>query len=132
MSTFLKLLPLELQDVKEFFEVSFEVKKDDNIVGTASDDLKRLYTLWQQKERMKDELKIKQQYEKISDREKYATEASQLGSKADAIRDLFWIGVNDEFNLWDKANVGIRKDYIVIYSDKKARTLGDLLGGMSP
>ncbi|MCX7778750.1 MAG: hypothetical protein N2259_00695 [Patescibacteria group bacterium] len=38
----------------------------------------------------------------------------EFRTKAQILRDIFWVCVQDTFDLWDKSKIGIRKGFIVV------------------
>ena len=98
MSTWFKLLPFELTEVTAFMEPIEEVKPGETPVGTVSDDLKKLYTLWRNLKKEADLLAVEFEYRKFTDEER--GKISELKSKARALEMIFWIGTYDELHLW--------------------------------
>lgn len=135
MSTFLKLLPLELQDVKEYHEPEGELGSNDHIVGEASEDIRKLFTYGKnlQKRYVTLEMEMKLT-DNLSKRGELETQHQEFQAKARVISQLFWIAVRDEFSLWDKPDVGIRQGYQVVWIDEEQKpptpgtSLKDLLG----
>lgn len=120
MSTFLKLLPLELEgvDKSQYIDPGSEVEKTDNIVGTAPDNLKKLYTLWKLKDKAAAELALKATYSRSKEEViEHLSKASEYHYKAEALKQLFWVAIHDEFSLWDKEVAGIRTGWQVIWHD---------------
>ena len=114
MTTWLKLLPLELQQITDFREPSAEVGKNDNVVGVMSDDLKRLYTLWMVCTREAEQAKLNYRF---SDDLRDQCKSREYKFKADALRHIFWTCLNEEFNLWHKSMTSVRKGWQVCWSD---------------
>lgn len=98
MSTWLKLLPLEIQEVDELIEPIDEVKKGETVVGTPSDDLKKLWTLCKAGKKAAELLEVELKYARASDEER--GKIAELTCKAKVMEMLFWIGVADELQLW--------------------------------
>lgn len=116
MSTFIRLLPLELQEVQEYKEPDMQVEKGDHIVGDMSDDLKKLYTLWRQFSYRASELTLQLEYGRQNVGK---AEVNEIKTKAEVLRDLFWIAVSDEFELWDRNRTGVRKGFKVVWSEEQ-------------
>jgi len=120
MCTWLKLLPLELQEVEDFVDNPDEPGPGETVVGVMSDDLKRIYAL-----RVSNMIKattkvLESALKPHNSRLELLADASRLEYQANALDSIFWIGINDEFGLWDKPNVGIRKGFQVVhYEDKQ-------------
>ncbi|GAJ23799.1 unnamed protein product, partial [marine sediment metagenome] len=87
MSTFLGLLPIDLQEVKEYQEPDMETERGDHIVGTMSDDLKKLYTLWRQFSYRASELALQLAHgrQNVS-----RGEVAEIRTKAEVLKELFW------------------------------------------
>ena len=115
MSTFIKLLPLELAEIKEFQEPTADIEDGDHVVGDMSEDLKKLWTLWKQSAYRASELKLQLRYGQQNVTKAQTTEAE---TKAEVLNIIFWIAIHDEFSLWDKESTGVRKGYKVVWSDE--------------
>ena len=115
MTTWLKLLPLELQEITDFMEPPAEIKKNDNVVGVMSDDLKKLYTLWMMCTREAEQAKLNHRFSHSLEDEHKAVEYK---AKAEALRHIFWTCLNEEFDLWNKYTSGIRKGWQVCWSEE--------------
>jgi len=117
--SWLKILPMELAniDAKELVEPGEEVDpRSDVVVGEASDDLKRIYTLTEKLQEAGVRYSVDARFSKDnnlrSDAEKKVYE---LHDKLEALMRIFWITLKDDFNLWGKDSVGIRKGWKVTY-----------------
>ena len=118
-TTWLKLLPLELEDTKNI-EPEDDIKVGETEVGCLPNDLKKLYSykraLGEQGLRLTLEARL------CSDKVKQVEMSAQLcrlKMTADIVNNLFWVAVNDEFDLWDKSDIGIRKGWIVVWYEDK-------------
>ncbi len=129
MSTFLGLIPLEMNSLDKLIEpeIKFD-KKRDHEVGIMSDDLKKLFTLWRIALRAVAERNIEAKFSESEEKRQLAViQACELQSKALLLGDLFWIAVKDEFDLWAKPSVGVRQGYrIVWWNDENQTFLGNL------
>ncbi|GAI05743.1 unnamed protein product [marine sediment metagenome] len=127
MSTFIKLLPLELDEVKEYREPDMPVAEEDHIVGDMSESLKKLWTLWKQTAYTASSLTLQLRYgeQNVSKGQIY-----ELDAKAEALRGLFWIALNDEFELWDKIHVGVRKGFKVVWNEEEMPHIPPFLKGL--
>ena len=117
--SWLKILPMELAniDAKELVEPGEEVDpRSDVVVGEASDDLKRIYTLTEKLQEAGVRYSVDARFSKDnnlrSDAEKKVYE---LQDKFETLMRIFWITLRDDFNLWGKDSVGIRKGWKVTY-----------------
>ena len=98
MSTWLKLLPLEIQEVNELIEPTEEVKEGETIAGVISDELKKIWTLCKSIKRSAELLEIEMRYSKPTDEER--ARVSELMAKGRALEVIFWIGAIDDLQLW--------------------------------
>ena len=115
MTTWLKLLPLELQEITDFIEPPQKVVRGDNLVGVMSDDLKKLYTLWMLVDKEAEQSKLNYRFtHKPEDEHK----ALEYGAKTEALRCLFWVCLKEEFDLWSKSISGIREGWQVCWTDE--------------
>jgi len=115
MSTFLKLLPLELNDLSEFMEPPAEVALDDRLVGDMSDTDKRLWTLGKAMEKDCNQYQLDAKYATSKDqRNELIAKARELGAKSNILISLLWTSIRDEFGLWSESNVGVRAGFKVV------------------
>lgn len=116
MSTWLKLLPLELDDISEsdIIEPTYELEKNDHKVGEMSDMSKRLFTLGQILEKDANQYHLDFQYCNVKE-QKVELEAKSYEyiAKAGLIKQMLWVGIRDEFGLWGN-NIGVRAGFIVV------------------
>ena len=116
MSTFLKLLPLELSGVKEseFIEPDHPLEKSDQVVGDMSDTAKRLFTLGRLMEKDASQFRLDAHYcNDEAKKSELAAKSDELAAKATFVRDLMWIGIRDELGLWGKG-IGVRPEFKVV------------------
>lgn len=127
----LDLLGLELEGIlpEEVIEPEWElVEECDHPVGTADDDLRRIYTKWQQLREMAERTALDARYTRdIVAREVATAKALELVHKSEIVKDLFWACAKDSFNLWGKTSVGIRKDWIVVWTEEEESGLPEIL-----
>ena len=116
MSEWLKLLPLELSEMEqsEILEPMHPMAKNDHQIGEMSDMSKRLFTLAQLLEKAGSQSKLDAQYcnDKM-ERLELMARTNEFLSKAETIRALMWIGIKDEFKLWN-AGIGVRVGFKVV------------------
>ena len=115
MSTFTEMLPLELKDIHNYIEPEMELEKSDHEVGIMSDELKKLFTMWRQLGLKCAEAKLHMSFNVKGIN---IARCRELDSKAEAIKNIFWIAIYDEFELWDKSDIGVRKGFNVVWSDE--------------
>ncbi len=133
MSTWLELLGLEFQYIEEKDCVEPKAKLDskkDHVVGDMTKDQKKLYTYWLNLQREAEQTLLAARYENDEGRQKeILLKAEELGAKAGVIREIFWISLRDEFALWGKGEIGVRKGFKVVWSEEEnePKTLRDFL-----
>ena len=130
--SWLKILPMELAniDAGEFSEPDDEVDpKSDIVVGEASDDLKRIYTLSERLREAGARYSIDARFSKDNRlRSDAGKKAYELAKKIEVLKEIFWITLKDDFDLWNKDSVGIRKGWKVTYrKDGLSTTFLDFL-----
>jgi len=99
MSTWLKLLPLEIQSVDTLIEPTEEVKEGETVAGVVSDGLKKLWTLSSAGKKAAALLEVELRYTPSAGPEERGRMTEQA-SKANAMEMIFWIGAMDELQLW--------------------------------
>jgi len=113
MSTWFKLLPLDIEDVDELIEPIDEIKEGETVVGAVSDDLKKLWTLCKAGRKAAELLEVELRYTPAPAQER--ARVAELISKARVMEMLFWIGVIDELQLWGHPEqCGLRVDWQVV------------------
>ena len=116
MSTWLKLLPMELEGVSpdDFVEPPHTGYKTDKVVGTMSDICKRLYTLHCQLERIAGQSSLDANYcnDKM-EKKRLEAKACECVEKAGTMMAIMWIAIRDEFEIWNRY-IGIRIAYKVV------------------
>jgi hypothetical protein len=101
-------------------EPSFDVRASDHIVGTADNELKKLYELSIQYEKSGFESFVAAQHAKTKENFEYhAKKASEWHRKHEILMESFWVSIRDSFNLWDKSSVGIRKNWEIVWYDEE-------------
>ncbi len=90
----------------------------DNHVGYADDYLRRLYTLMMIYQK-RSELALLEAKYAHRDRASAIRQAEEFRNKAKAVREVFWIELNEKFSLWDKPAVGIRDGWRVVWSESE-------------
>jgi hypothetical protein len=113
-------LKLELDSILEFIEpINDIVEEEDEIIGEMDDDLKRLYTLWQETEKVRDQYKLDIKHETDRDRSiELSVKYGEIKAKTRVLKGLFWISVFDEFNLWNEESfVYVCRGFFVVKHD---------------
>ena len=121
MNTWLELLPLELNEITDYFEPELEFDPNKYYqVGKMTESLKKLFTLWRNLDKEAERSLLNTRYGKNEqERKSYKTKTAELKEKAKAARLIFWISLKDTFGLWDKKCVGVTKGFLVIWSDEE-------------
>ena len=125
MSTWLKMLPLELSEVTHLTEPVEEVKEGETIIGTISEDLKKLYTFFKAIEKEANLLEVELRYTKATP-EQFGKLAEKK-NKAKILQGIFIIGIYDELGLWSHPELAdVRSGWRVV--EYKPQSLPGLLG----
>jgi len=132
MTTWLKLLPMELEEIEELIEPPLEFNpQTERKIGEMSEDLKKLYTLWQNLEKEFAQQIVQARFAR-NERERKLTylKLNETKERAEVLQRLFWISVRDEFKLWEEDTIAVRKGFlIVVVEEDRPRTIFDLLKG---
>jgi len=134
MSTWLKLLPLELDGINksDFIEPDHPLTKGDQEVGEMSVMSRQLYSLGISLEKAANQHNLDATYCNDSAKKpELEARATELMSKARILKELMWVGIRDEFGLWGE-NIGVRVGYKVVSrpSDTDIPPIMRLLGGL--
>lgn len=129
MSTFLKLLPLELSGISanDIAEPEYEMEEGDREAGIMSEDVKRLFTLGRQLEKDSTQNMLDGKYCTDKARKlELEAKAYELEAKSRAIKELMWISIRDELGLWTEGT-GIRRGFKVVVTKEKENDLPPFL-----
>lgn len=127
MSAVLK--ELEGLNQKGLLEPKTEVGPTDHVVGEANVEIRKLYGLAMQTSRRSAESIVSAQYDiNRETQEHHAAKAVELRKKAELLMEIFWVSIKDQFDLWQKPSVGIRKGWKVVWSEPGPDSILDLLG----
>ena len=135
MSTWLKLLTLELDSINEsdIIEPVCTPQKDDHPVGEMSDAARRLFTLARLLEKDAKQCQLDANFcgDKTI-RLELEARGYELAAKSEATQALMWISIRDEFKVWHES-VGVRSSFKVVVSPNADNDippfLKKLLGG---
>ena len=134
MSTWLKLLPMELDSIEDnlLLEPDHSIRNDDIEVGEMSAICKKLFTLGRLLEKDASQSYLDSKYCPDKDRKlELQSKASELGTKSGVLKEIMWISIKDDFNLW-RETIGIRMGFKVVISkpdDDMPQFLRGFLGG---
>jgi hypothetical protein len=116
MSTWIKLLPLELDSIKaaDYIEPEWEMESKDRVVGEMSQTARQLFTLSRMLEREADQLTVAHKYcASKSMKSELEGKIDQYKAKSQLLKGAVWISLKDEHKLWGE-NVGIRAGFKVV------------------
>ncbi len=121
MSVWLKVLPVELASIADYIEPSREIdNQSDHEVGTMTDEQKKLYTRWIDLERSAAQYSLNAQYERDNEKRRTAfLRREELSAKSEVLQAIFWIDVKDHFQLWNRSSIGVRRGFIVVWSERE-------------
>jgi len=128
MLKWLETVKVEMEKVSadEIIGTDDEVKKDDTVVGVVSEDLQKLFTLAKQYQKIAAEKQVAMKFaEDDKEKEEHEAQYWSANNKAGLFRDIFWVELRDQFQLWTKDSVAFRKGWKVVWKDNP---LGSLLG----
>ena len=125
---------MELQEVSDFLEPNREIERNDHVVGEMSDDLKKLYTLWNSTMKSAMQLQMERMFGQVKDKDDWKARFDEITDKIEILQRLFWFAVKAEHNLWGYPSIGVRKGFTVVWSDTQESGPSDflrrLLGGV--
>lgn len=113
MGTFLKLLNLELQDIKEFVDLGNDPEQSDHVAGVMTDEQKKLYTYYMKLKRQLDESRVTAKYSKDP---AASGKVDELEEKVKVTRAIFYFTIREDFALWDKEVVAVCKGHQIVWS----------------
>lgn len=119
MSVWLGVIPLELASITDYTEPVAEFDdRVDHAVGDMTEGQKKLYTRWMDLERSAAQHSLDAQYARDNEKRRANfLRTEELSAKAAVLRAIFWIDIKDHFQLWDRDSIGIRKGFIVVWSE---------------
>ena len=118
MPTWLEIIRLEIENMNmnEILEPNTEVGNTERVIGVLKDnDLKKIYTLAMQWDRLAIENIVTARYSGDDDRNSLMIKSNELHKKSELLIEIFWTSLKDVFNLWGAEEVlGIRKGWKVV------------------
>jgi len=131
--TFLDLMlrDMEITEVgpDEPFKPMAKLEEGDHEVGEATEAQKKLFIMAQKLAKMALDTKSELYFAPDEGaRAKLAVRFNEFVSKHNVFMDILWVSVKEEFKLWDKPSIGLRKNWIVVWNEPQVPTLRDLLG----
>ena len=134
----LRLLPMELDMVKvsQFANNDAVAPTEKVVLKEVSADLKKLWCYSRQMAKEAATLALEGSFGAddgtVIDKEQVLARCYELKRKSDILKDLFWLGCNEEANSWDIPSIGIRKNWELVSFTKEKDdlppTLKRLLG----
>ena len=134
MSTWLRLLPLELDSIEadSCMNPNHKLEPTDNKMGIMSQTSRQLYTLAMLVGKDAKQNMLDSEYcVDESRRNELRAKAAELGEKSSVLMQLMWISVRDELHMWGYS-VGIRENFVVVRTPDTNDTppfIKRLLGG---
>jgi hypothetical protein len=118
---FLRCIVIEMDNIKkeDYIEPVIEKETCDIDVGEASDYVKRLYTIFRQKEKTLDFMTVEYKHLSITDKKEKYSKLSELSWTCEILHNMISMILRHEFNLWDKTNVNLIRQFKVIYKEQK-------------
>lgn len=132
---------------KDYLEPEAEINpEEEHLVGVMTDELKRLFTLWEGTLKAGNDLVEKvvaeiplagiegidlEDLKKLDGELKKKVEAAEaelnlLRRRADALGAAFWLSVREEFSGLEGKSIGVRKGFKIIWSESKERERGSI------
>ncbi len=135
MPTWLDMLSIEMEnmDATKLIEPPHEVDPSrDHVVCKAEEALCKLYSLAMQFEKEANVALINARYSGNLNEIKDALEnGARLMKKVETLREIFWISLKDNHDLWNKPSVGIRRGWKVVWSDSDPMPdIRDIISGL--
>lgn len=123
----LKGLPAEIEAVEELIEPQGKVEEDGmEVVGEFTEAEKKLHSLWRKTKKEAELAVIEAKYNQSD--EALSVRAIQLNTKADILKKLFWMVLNDGHDLWHSGKMeAIGPGWQVIQYPRKKRGLADII-----
>jgi len=115
MSTWIRLLPLELDsmDEAELIEPDNEVKDGEVVVGEMSSVCKRLFVLANLYQKQSEQFNLDSRYCTGDEKTQLEAKANEFGAKTSLLRTALWISIRDELELWND-QIGVRVGFKVV------------------
>lgn len=105
------------------------VENGDTKIGELRDPfVKRLHALWQYYAEEAALLKVR--LLRREDDEQLFAEWNRAHTYEDALREMFWLGVRQECNIWNAKAIGVRKSWIVVETDPKQTVARQIMRGL--
>jgi hypothetical protein len=114
MSTWFKMLNMELDEITEYVDDGAPKKENETVIGEMSDEHKKLYTLWRRMQHAADIKATDLNYTSHDKRPALILEAAELGMKAETLQKILWTAIGEDLHTWDKQNLSIRQGWIVV------------------
>lgn len=130
MSTWLETLQTEIQDELKsvhLMEPNTDLGADDRIVGDMDEQLRGVYSLAMRWMKTAADNATAAQFETNKERQELLSEQAQrLAKKSKILLDIFWISIKEQFDLWEKPSIGVRRGCKVVWSESSTPPIVDL------
>ncbi len=130
--TWLDTIRLELENMgPDLIEPSTEVRQGDHTIDATVDAAhKRIYTLAMLQKKFREQAVLEARY--ACSRDVWRREvkrAVEFEKKAEILMEILWTSLKDSLDLWDKARLGIRKDWTLVWVEtSQGNSIYEVLG----
>lgn len=100
---------IEEIDLESIREPRSDPSLSEHVVGEMSESSRRLFGLTQRYSRAASELLVQDKL--------LIEQYCELSGKFQLLADIMWASLRDEFQLWQKSRVGLRKGWLVVWSE---------------
>lgn len=101
-----------------------DVEHGESILGVASLEIQKIMTYVEKMEEASTRTIVDARFTRgdIENREALAVRSYEMATKAEAARQIAWIMLRDEFDLWvPNKSIGIRKGFVVVAKNRGKR-----------
>ena len=119
----------QINNVSNIIDPGTKVKPGEEIVGKLEDEfLQKLYSLAMELCKGAELTRVRAGFEHNDEkRKKVMATALALKKKSEVLMEVFWICINDKFNLWGCSAIGIREGFTVVTFESFPPSFEDLL-----
>ncbi|MBI4415232.1 MAG: hypothetical protein HY566_03260 [Candidatus Kerfeldbacteria bacterium] len=121
MSSWLDALQKEIQEElssSHMMEPNTDIAPEDHIVGEIADDLKGMYSLALRLQKTALDAHTASHYETNKEHQEAQNEQAQrLAKKSELLLEIFWISIKEQYDLWGKPSVGVRRGWKAVWSE---------------
>lgn len=116
-------------DIESIRPPGLQQQEHEHFVGLVAEPTRRVYVLAHLYARTAAELDVQARFggdEALI--EQYLERIVILQSKSNLLMEIFWATLRDAFGLWTKSDIGVRKDWRVVWIEPPQPDLGEVLG----